>query len=130
VTSLRDRLKLYHLQSKEKYIVTVSQSTGKTYFHRVTDSDDKDLLDASTIEAIHKNETLKLKQETKEYSSQESSLKHPRAYESWSEMEDKELISQYLEKLPIREIARKHQRKISAIKSRLSKLERYGLIRR
>ena len=30
-------------QAKEKYIVNVSERTGKPYFHRITDLDDKDL---------------------------------------------------------------------------------------
>ena len=128
VTSLKDRLKLDRLESKEKYIVNVSEKTGKAYFHKITDSDNEDILATKTTETGLGQKSSSNQQEKKAYSLEEIRTKHARAYESWTETEDKELISQYQENLTISEIANKHQRETSAIRSRLRKLNKLGLI--
>jgi hypothetical protein len=124
--SLKDRRKLHHLPAKEKYIVNVSEKTGRPYFFRVTDSDNKDLLERTTESKPEKAFSIQ-QNETKTYSLEEIRKKYPRAYESWTENEDDQLISQYNEKLTIREIANRHQRQRGAIRARLIKL---GLVSR
>jgi hypothetical protein len=44
------------------------------------------------------------------------------AYEKWTEAEDKELTSEFLQGLTVSQLAEKHQRKKGAISSRLVKL--------
>jgi len=126
VTSLKDRRKLDRLQANEKYIVNVSEKTGKAYFHRVTDWDNKNRLRATENELGQ--EISSDHEESKAYSLDEIRLKHARAYESWTEAEDKELISEYHNNLTVCEIAKKHQRQRSAIRSRLRKISKLGLI--
>lgn len=48
--------------------------------------------------------------------------RHPRAYAPWSADEDSELARELESGLPIREMANRHQRRTSAISSRLQKL--------
>lgn len=121
VTSLRDIRKLQNLQANEKYIVNVSETTGKAYFHRVTDWDNKDINEAS--QRFSSNT-----EDHKKYNLDEIRLKNARAYEIWTEEEDKELISDYHNNLSVSAIAEKHKRQRSAIRSRLKKLEKRGLI--
>ena len=128
VTSLKDRRKLDRLQANEKYIVNVSEKTGKAYFHRVTDWDNKNLWIAKSTENELGQKGSIDHEESKTYSLDEIRLKHPRAYESWTEAEDKELISEYHNNLTVSEIAKRHQRQRSAIQSRLRKFSRLGLI--
>jgi len=128
VTSLKDRRKLNRLQANEKYIVNVSEKTGKAYFHRVTDWDNKNLWITKSIENGLGQRNSSDHEESKAYSLDEIRLKHARAYESWTEAEDKELISEYHNNLTVSEIAKRHQRQTSAIRSRLRKLRKLGLI--
>ena len=48
--------------------------------------------------------------------------KYARSYDNWSDEEVKQLISEYHQKLTIREIAEKHQRRRSEIRVRLERL--------
>jgi superfamily I DNA and/or RNA helicase len=128
VTSLKDRRKLDRLQANEKYIVNVSEKTGKAFFHRVTNRDDKNLLVTKPTENEVGQKSSSGHEYSKTYSLDEIRLKHARAYESWSEAEDKELISEYHNNLTVGEIAKRHQRQRSAIQSRLRRLSRLGLL--
>jgi DNA-directed RNA polymerase specialized sigma24 family protein len=128
VTSLKDRRKLDRLQANEKYIVNVSEKTGKAYFHRVTDWDNKNLWITKSTENVVGQKSSSDHEDSKAYSLDEIRLKHARAYESWTEAEDKELISEYHNNLTVSEIAKRHQRQRSAIRSRLRKFGKLGLI--
>ncbi|RME26997.1 MAG: hypothetical protein D6800_05610, partial [Candidatus Zixiibacteriota bacterium] len=46
----------------------------------------------------------------------------PRAYESWSEREDHALVEGYRHGLTVAELAKRHQRQLGAVQSRLKKL--------
>ena len=48
---------------------------------------------------------------------------HQRAYEKWTEDEDKELASAFRQGLTVSQLAEKHQRKQGAIRSRLIRLQ-------
>jgi len=128
VTNLKGRRKLDRLQANEKYIVNVSEKTGKAYFHRVTDWDNKNLWITKSTENGLGQKNSSDHDESKAYSLDEIRLKHARAYESWTEAEDKELISEYHNNLTVSEIAKRHQRQTSAIRSRLRKISKLGLI--
>jgi myo-inositol-1-phosphate synthase len=121
ITSLKDRKKLHSLQAEEKYIVNVSEKTGKASFHRVTEQDDKDIIE------IEQKISSK-KEESKAYSLDVIRLKHARAYEPWTQAEDGELISDYRNNLSVSAMAEKHKRQRSAIRSRLRKFSKRGLI--
>ncbi len=123
VKSLNDRRKLYHLRSKEKYIVNVAERTGKPYFFRVTDGDKKYLGTTISTENLTGQKTSLDLEESKAYNLDEIRLKHPRAYESWTEAEDLELSKYHEEGLSVSQLAEKHQRQSGAIRSRLKKLE-------
>jgi hypothetical protein len=121
VTSLKDRRKMFHLKAKEKYIVNISEKTGRPYFFRVTDWSRKPL------EPVKSTRTTSFDlEETKAYSLDEIRRKHPRAYENWTEAEDAELANYYKEGLSVSQLAEKHQRKRGAIHSRLKKLGLVG----
>ena len=47
---------------------------------------------------------------------------HPRAYEKWTAAEDSELAMNYREGFSVSQLAERHQRQRSAIRSRLRKL--------
>jgi DNA-directed RNA polymerase specialized sigma24 family protein len=64
----------------------------------------------------------KSEQTQNSYSFEEKRKQHPHAYERWSKDEEEQLRSQYTEGTSIDEIATKLQRKPSAVKSRLKKL--------
>lgn len=122
VTSLNDRSKLYYLHSKEKYIVNVSEKTGKPYFFRITDSDNNNLGPAKSTENLIGQETSLNLEKSRAYNLDEIKLKHARAYESWTQAEDSELSKYCQEGLSVSQLAEKHQRQSGAIRSRLKKL--------
>jgi len=64
----------------------------------------------------------------KAYNVDEVRLKYARAYESRTEAEENQLISEYKSKMPILEIDRTHQQKRNVIGSRLKKLMERGII--
>jgi hypothetical protein len=69
------------------------------------------------------NNALKfLKKGTKAYNVDEIRKKYPKAYEKWSEKEDKNLMAEYSRGKSIDELAENFQRKPGAIRSRLQKL--------
>ena len=115
---LRDRNKLTMLPATEKYLVNFSQKTGSPVFFKVNNCDS---INSLTIRPSS------IKSE-KSYSVDEVKLKYARAYESWTEAEENQLISEYKSKTPILEIARIHQRKRNAIGAKLKKLMERGII--
>jgi len=118
LTSIHDKNKLGMLPATEKYILNISQKTGQPTFFRVTN-----LNGANSL--LLKPSFAKTDQS---YSVNEVRLKYARAYESWTEAEENQLISEYKGRTPILEIARIHQRKRNAIGSRLKKLIERGTI--
>ena len=126
MTSLKDRRKLAMLSAKEKYIVNVSEKNGSASFFRVTESDNRDLWSSNFIEKPKGG--LLSGVNNKAYDVERIRLKYARAYESWSEAEDKQLLAEYNENLTVNEIAKKHQRQRSAIKSRLRKMRKSNLL--
>ena len=106
--SQKDRLKLDKLVASEKYLVNISEKTGEAIFFRVTEANNQNLW-------ISKEPPQKVK----------PPLNDSRAYEFWTEKEERELVSEYKQNLTLREIAQRHQRRRSSIRKRLSRL---GLI--
>jgi len=98
VTTRKDQKKLKNLIAEEKFIVNVSKISGKAYFHRLTEKP------------------------AKKYTFKEVRRIHPRAYKEWTEDEDHKLLAQYKMGISISELAKTHQRKTGAIRSRLAKL--------
>jgi len=105
ITTHKDVAKLQNLDAYEKFIVNASELTGKAYFHKVS---------ATTIPR------------PKTYSIVRTRTRYPRAYETWTEAEDQQLIDEYRKRVPVLSLAAWHQRQPSAIQSRLVRL---GLIR-
>ena len=123
VTSLYDKIKLEMLSATEKYIINISQKTGMPTFFRITNSKNDPWLPPP-----ERKEIPPYTESDKSHSIDEIRLKYTRAYESWTEAEENQLISEYKSKIPITEIAKKHQRQRNAISSRLKKLVERGLI--
>ena len=117
VTSIKDKSKMRNLQAEEKYIVNISEKTGKPYFFRVTDEESTELRTIASKEGNFFDP-----EETKAYNVDEIRQKHPRAYEKWTEAEDLELTENYRKGLSVSQLAEKHQRKSGAVTSRLEKL--------
>ena len=111
VTTRKDTKKLQNLLARKKFVVNVSNKTGKAYFNQIT-GEPKRVIPPKTIAQ-------------KAYDLSEIRKKHQRAYASWTHDEDSELIKSYQEGLSVSQLAEKHQRKNGAIRSRLKKL---GLI--
>ena len=121
ITSLKDRRKLLNLHSKEKYIVNVSEYTGKPYFHRVADSQSKGQLTSNFI----RTEVGQKPFLNHQMSTEETLNSCSRAGQRWSNEEDAELTKGFQDGLTVTELARKHKRKYGAIRARLAAL---GLI--
>jgi len=109
VTSRKDLRKLQNLKAKEKFVVNVSENTGKAYFHRM---DEWKSIDEKPF----------AQKPGKSYDVQEIKRDHPRAYDKWTPEEEEALAEEYKDGVSIVELAKKHQRQIGAIRSRLRKL--------
>ncbi len=108
VTTRKDTSKLQNLSARKKFVVNISKRTGKAYFNSITD-EPKQLISQKAIQ-------------DKSYDLGEIRKKDPRAYESWTPDEDCELSKYFKEGFSVSEIAKKHQRRTGAIRSRLKKL--------
>jgi len=109
VKSRKDARKLQKLNAQEKFIVNVSENTGKAYFHKLLENQKIELAPVS-------GET------SKSYTVEGIRRSYPRAYEKWTAEEDEALVKRYNGGASIPELARIHQRKLGAIHSRLVKL--------
>ncbi len=127
VTSLKDRRKLDRLMAQEKYIVNVSETTGQAHFHRVTNWDSGNLW-APKPKRTSPDPNPSAQERLGTHTLDPITLRYKRAYAFWTDSEDQDLISEYQQNLSISEIAKKHQRQTSAIRSRLRRLSRLGLI--
>jgi hypothetical protein len=95
VTSLKDRRKLLNLDAKEKYMVNVSERNGKPYFFRVTNSENKEQPTVDNTKPSYQKVFPQYRKEIEAYDLEEIRKKYPKAYEIWTEAEDKQLISEY-----------------------------------
>ncbi len=89
------------LVALEKFVVNVSELTGRANFFRIT---------AATV-ARPKSSYLT-----------EARIRYPRAFEAWTSEEDRTLQDEYERGLPLLWLAETHQRKPTAIQARLVKL--------
>lgn len=101
VRSGKDIEKLQKLQAQEKFVVNVSETTGKAYFRRI---------DAESV-----------KEMTEAYATMK--MNYPRAYEKWTPEEDRDLARRFKEGIAISELAKMHQRESRAIEFRLIKMK-------
>jgi hypothetical protein len=109
VTTRKDISKLQNLSARKKFVVNISKRTGKAYFSPITD-EPKQVISQKVIL-------------DKSYDLGEIRKKDLRAYESWGPDEDQELSKYFKEGLSVSQLAKKHQRRTGAIRSRLKKLE-------
>ena len=120
VTTVKDTNKLQCLVASRKFVVNVSEITGKAYFCEISNEPNQPLwkpIPQATCEPISNHG-----ENQKAYSVAEIRKKHLRAYEKWTDAEDSELSESYHEGLSVYELADRHQREKGAIHSRLKKL--------
>jgi hypothetical protein len=119
VTTLKDTNKLQNLIAKRKFVVNVSETTGKAYFCEIPNEPLSPISELSHQAAAEPSSNTETK---KAYTLTEIRNHHPRAYEKWTDTEDSELAKSYQEGVSISQLAERHQRQRSAISSRLRKL--------
>lgn len=68
------------------------------------------------------------KSRSKTYTVEQLRHEYPKAYATWTQEEDDRLRNLYAQNKPIKELADIFQRKPSAIRSRLKKLDKLGLL--
>jgi hypothetical protein len=120
VTTIKDTNKLQNLIARKKFVVNVSEITGRAYFCEISDEPTAPVsepIPRMTFESSSKNMEQK-----KAYSVAVIRQSHPRAYEKWTDAEDTELTNNYREGLSTLQLAERHKRKRGAISSRLRKL--------
>ncbi len=115
ITTLKDTNKLQNVIARKKFIVNVSELTGRAYFNEVTGEPK-----LNEIEEPIQKEKLS-------YSSDSRRQNYPRMGFEWTKQEDADLIEYFQKGLTISELAGKHQRKRGGIRARLIRL---GLIER
>jgi len=103
----KDREELAALQAQEKFLVNVSITTGKTYFHRLQRDSSIEYAQVSGEEYSYVEDTRKTYQ---------------KSHERWTPEEDNMLTKEYREGVQITELAKIHQRTPWAIQLRLEKL--------
>ena len=114
ITSLHSIRKLEMLPARRKYIINVSQKDGTANFFNIEDA-------KAQLDSGDKAKLENLKTDRKTFDLNAIRVKYHRAYESWSDSEDRELIDQYNQRMSISEIYRIHQRQRSAIRARINK---------
>jgi hypothetical protein len=120
VTTIKDTNKLRNLLARKKFVVNISELTGKAYFCEISDEPTPPVsepIPRMTFELSSKN-----REQNKAYSIAEIRQRHPRAYQKWTDVEDSELSNSYQDGLSTFQLAERHQRKQGAIRSRLRKL--------
>jgi hypothetical protein len=120
VPTQKDMIKLDRFPSQTKFIVNVSETTGKAYFHKISSSL-RTPSSQNAIQPIAKSISGPNKQEAS-YSVDEIRLNYPKAYKKWTPEEDAQLTREYKEGLSVIKLAEMHQRKDGAIRSRLVRL--------
>jgi hypothetical protein len=122
VGSQKDQIKLKCFNAQAKFIVNVSESTGRAYFHKIVDSLGTEAFPSEPQPIVAQPVSILDKEKAKSYSFEEIRGISIRAYEKWTSEEDEELVKQYRDGLNISQIAELHQRQNGAIYSRLVKL--------
>lgn len=123
VTTIEDIYKLENLLARRKFVVNVSELTGRAYFCEISDE--------STTAVSESNPQMKFSpfyknmEQKKAYNAAEIRLSDARAYKKWTDAEDLELSNNYREGFSTSQLAERHKRRRGAIRSRLRKL---GLI--
>lgn len=126
VTTLKDTNKLQNIVAKKKFVVNVSELTGRAYFNEIMGEPTKKPPKAENPKSASIGwEPLNSKRRA--YSSKEIRQKYPRAGLRWTKEEDDDLIRNFQNCLTIPELANKHQRNRGGIRTRLIRL---GLIDR
>jgi hypothetical protein len=120
VTTTKDTNKLKNLLARRKFVVNVSELTGKAYFCEISDESTTPV--SEPIPQMRFNSSSKNMEQEKAYSVAEIRQRHPRAYEEWTDAEDSELSNNYREGFSISQLAERHKRELGAIRSRLRKL--------
>ncbi len=116
-----DIQKITMLQAKEKYLLEVSSLKGSVTITKTTNP--------ASIEITQNHNTIKQTRPIYEpFDLNKIRLKYPRAYDSWSEAEDKQLIDEYNHGLKAYSIAIIHQRQRSGIKCRIRRMRKLQLI--
>jgi len=122
VRTQKDKTKLEHLIAQAKFIVNVSETTGKAYFHKMVDSLRAEAFPSKPRSMVTQPVSIADRKQEKSYSVEEIRRKYPRAYEKWTSEEDAELVKRYGEGINVSKLAELHQRQKGAIHSRLVKL--------
>jgi hypothetical protein len=123
VTTLKDTNKLQNLVARKKFVVNVSELTGKAYFNEIVGAPIDEVYNA--LDSSEPNKIEYTKKLTEKHD--EVKAKYPRIGLRWTEEEDTALILEFKNNIPIPELAMKHQRKQGGIRARLIHL---GLIER
>jgi len=123
VTTIKDTDKLKNLLAQRKFVVNVSESTGKAYFCEISDESTNPV--SEPIPQMKFSPFYKNMEQKKTYNVAEIRLSDARAYKKWTDAEDLELSNNYREGFSIIQLAERHKRRRGAIRSRLRKL---GLI--
>lgn len=117
ITTRKDTKKLQNLLAQKKFVVNVSELTGKAYFCQISD---KEAPTSPNLSQAGVSPPKKLQH--KAYSVAEIRQKYPMAYAKWTPAEDLKLVSLYNQGLSISQLAKQLQRKEGAIYSRIKKL--------
>lgn len=123
VTTLKDTDKLLNLVASKKFVVNVSEITGKAYFCEISDESTNPV--SEPIPQVKIGPFYKYMEQKKTYNVADIRLSDARAYKKWTDAEDLELSNNYREGFSIIQLAERHKRRSGAIRSRLRKL---GLI--
>jgi hypothetical protein len=125
ITTRKDTNKLQNLIAERKFVVNVSEMTGRAYFCCV-EGEPNEVSDAYNEAPLGRLVNNIDVFEKKAYSVATIRQKYPKAYAKWTSIEDQELARIFNEGISITELSARFQRKRGAITSRLSKL---GLIK-
>jgi hypothetical protein len=123
VTTVKDTDKLKNLIARRKFVVNVSESTGKAYFCEISDESVNPVSESITQTKFHT--FYKNMEQKRTYDVAETRVDYARAYEKWTDAEDLDLSNNYREGFSISQLAERHKRRCGAVRSRLRKL---GLI--
>lgn len=120
-----ERQKIELLQANEKYFIEVSSLSGSITITRIANPANI----TANVTKVNKGTTFVETNRTRQpFDLNKIRVKYARAYESWFDSEDKQLIDEYNQGLKPYAIAKIHQRQRSAIKSRIRRLRKLQLI--
>jgi hypothetical protein len=123
VTTIKGTSKLENLSARRKFVVNVSELTGKAYFCEISDESTTAVSEFNP--QMESSPFYKNMEQKKTYDVAEIRLSDARAYKKWTDAEDLELSNNYREGFSTSQLAERHRRRRGAIRSRLRRL---GLI--